>query len=256
MNKTEIISLWETALFLIFFLIILAVVIFSLTNVNLSLTYKGIQAVYEKDFNKAYEHFNKVLVKKPFDPRAHLNMALSYDGLKEPDKALKNYDIVSSGMLTGKSKSSVFFAYFNKGELYGRLGSLDKALENYQKALKFHYKEREIKKNIELLFQAQKSQAKNQQDQKENQDQENQAQKDQEEKKNSQQNQSENKKSQKEQDQKSSSQQNQKKESQEEGLSEIEQKAILREVEKQENKARSRLYRKQQIFGDKTKTDW
>ena len=36
----------------------------------------------------------------------------------------------------------------------------------------------------------------------------------------------------------------------------MELKAILKEVEKQENKVRSQFYKNKKTFGDKTKKDW
>ena len=226
-----------------------------------SLTHKGIKFLSKKDFTQAQYHFNQALAKKPFDPWSYMNLALSHDLLHSPDKALKTYHIVSSHLMK-KSNSAVFYSYFNKGELHGRLGQLEKTLENYQQALEFRYKEKEIKKNIELLFQNNKPTQGNKKKEKQEK------------------NQSENSPEQKNEDQqdgtskrkkhsshtmenqepRSENRESDRNHSQEtkesKGLNEKEQKAIFEEIEKQENKARAKFYQRKKIFGDKTKKDW
>ena len=121
-------------------------------EIGSSFTHKGVKFFHKKDFIQAHKSFNQALIKDSFNPWPYMNLALSYDSLNAPDKAFKTYNIVSSH-LAEKSKGAAFYSYFNKGELYGRLALLEKALANYQQALEFKYKEKTIKKNIELLFQ-------------------------------------------------------------------------------------------------------
>ena len=265
MNKVKfykVISVWEFLVFSFLFLFSLFLLLFYLKGMVSSFTYKGIKSLHKKDLIQAQKHFTQALTKRPFDPWSYMNLALSHDLLNIPDKALETYNIVSSHLVK-QSNWAVFYSHFNKGELNGRLGQLEKALENYQKALEFKYKEKEIKKNIELLFQNNQNSEKNKEgkqgeNQSENkQDQENKAQQDNEgdstnrEKPSTEKNkqsQSGNKKSKpggKNQEEKDSK-----------GLSEKEQKAILEEIEKQENKVRSRFYQRKSIFGDKTTKDW
>ena len=286
MKLYKVISFWEFFIFLFFFSLSLFLILFYFKGMGASLTHKGIKSLKKKDFAQAQQHFNQALAKKPFDPWPYMNMALSYDLLNRPDKALKTYHIVSSQLMK-KSNLAVFYSYFNKGELNGRLGQLKKALENYQQALKFRYKEKEIKKNIELLFQnnkpsqgnkkkQDKSQSENKPERK-NEDQQDRADKNKEKEGNSQpedkQKQTDgeqqdgldkNKKhsshtmeNQTPQSDNGESDPNQSQEAKEsKGLSEKEQKAILEEIEKQENKARAKFYQRKKIFGDKTKKDW
>lgn len=256
-------SSFELLIFILLFLLNLFLLLFYFKGMEFSLIHKGIKSLQKKNYVQAQKHFDQVLAKKPFDPWSYLNIALSHDLLNAPDKALQTYDIVSSSK---QSNLAPFFSYFNKGELNGRLGQLEKALENYQQALTFRYKEKEIKQNIELLFRSKKqnAQKENQSDsqqENENENQEN------SENKNTAKNQSdssEDKKQSQNQDKKgANSSENEKsslgqnkgaKESKE--LSDTEQKAILEEIEKQENRVRAKFYKGKKIFGDKTQKDW
>ena len=254
----------------------------------------GIRALKDKDFLKANKYFIQNVESGFLDSRSFLNLALSYDLLKQPLKALEFYKIVSSN--TDKT-NAVFFSYFNQGELYGRLGDIEKALENYQSALGFRQKEKEIKTNIELLFKQQNQKgnkgSKNQEPEKnkkaeesgEGESTENKKGEQSSTAKDKQNNQSSNKKEKGggEKDQSKSNQseaegneardQNQEKNDQavepqdqadnnqsekidKTALTKREQQAILEEVQKQENQVRTRFYQNRRTFGDKTRKDW
>ena len=266
MKFYKVFSWWEWFIYIFLVLFSLFLVVFYLRGIKTSMDYKGIQSFKNKNFTEAQKYFNQALIKKPFVPWNYINLALSQDMLNLKDKALKNYDTVSSKLIN-KSLSADFFSYFNKGELYGRLNQLDKALKNYQKALEFHYKEKIVKKNIELLFKDSKK-SKNQKDQKgennkkkENQQKSPEEQRDQQEQsspvkesKEGKQDQSKKPEPEENQDRPPRKQEQEKK--QQSQLTKHQQKAILEEVEKQENKVRSRFYRGKTIFGDKTQKDW
>ena len=262
MKLYKVISIWEFLVFLFFLLFSLSLLLFYLKGMGSSFVHKGIKSLRKKDFIQAQKYFTQALVKKPFDSWSYMNLALNHDLLKAPDKALKNYNIVSSHLVK-QSNLAVFFSHFNKGELNGRLGQLEKALENYQKALEFQHKEKEIKKNIELLFQNNQQSQKN----KEGKQKKKQSENKEEQENNAQQDNDKNSKD-KEKSFKEKKKQSQsgregskpdgknKEEKNSKGLSEKEQKAILEEIEKQENKVRSRFYKRKRIFGDKPTKDW
>lgn len=119
-------------------------------------TTKGIKLLEQKKPQSAAEFFVKILERDPFHPYAHLNLGLAYDMSDRPTKALKEYNMILKHF---DRDSLQFFASFNTAELQGRLGSLEKALENYQRALSFSIEPERIKQNIELLFQTPSSQA-------------------------------------------------------------------------------------------------
>ena len=118
--------------------------------------HKGIKALKKQDFLAAKERFYQAAGKQPFNPWTYLNLGLSYDLSKDYNKALEYYDIVFLRLNHQKSRSG-FYSVFNRAELYGRLDRLQEALENYQKALEFHYRKTRIKTNIELLFKNKKN---------------------------------------------------------------------------------------------------
>ena len=113
-------------------------------------TEKGIQFLKKKKPQSAVPFFLKILEREPFHPYAHLNLGLAYDMSNRPMKALKEYGMISKHF---NQDFLQFFSSFNTAELQGRLGNLDKALENYQQALALSIESDKIKQNIELLFQ-------------------------------------------------------------------------------------------------------
>ena len=119
-------------------------------------TAKGIKLLKEKNPQSAAGLFVKILERDPFHPYAHLNLGLAYDMSDRPMKALKEYGIILKHF---DQDSLQFYSSFNTAELHGRLGSLEKALENYQWALSFSMEPERIKQNIELLFKASPPQA-------------------------------------------------------------------------------------------------
>ena len=279
-------SLLEFLIFLVALSLFLFFVYFYFYGMSHSFTNKGIKLLKEKNFLQAQNNFHLALAEQKFKPWPYLNVALGYDLLKTPDKALKTYGIVSSH-LKEKSNTALFYAYFNKGELYGRLKQITKALKNYQQALDFEYKEKEIKTNIELLFQTdQKSQSQKDKksdkarNQNSEQNQEEQNEKGASDKKEENQTGQKSDKEQAKPQQKEQSDQNQEQEQKEfdtdqteskqednkafqqgreQALKELnrqQEEAIFEEVEKQENNVRSKIYQRKNIFGDKALEDW
>ena len=153
----DIVSFWE-AVFIVFLGALSLIFLWLYLSGYSVLNNKGIKAFRRQEFSQAQLFFQQALAEKPFEYWSYLNLALTHDILKTPEKAFKIYDIVSSAPLKG-SILAVFYSYFNKGELSGRLGQIEKALKNYQKALEFNYRKKDIKTNIELLLKNQ-SQAK------------------------------------------------------------------------------------------------
>ena len=283
MKLYKIFSIWELLIFFLFIVIILLQIFFYFNNS--SINERGIKALKNKDFLTAQKYFKQNIESGVLDSLAYLNLGLSYDLLKQPLKALEIYKTVSS---SNDRNAGLFFSYFNQAELYGRLGDLEKALQSYQLALEFRQKEKEIKTNIELLLKQKSGQGsegddlenkdqsngsdnrqseknkKGEEDKKKDQQKENQPQddiEDQHSESGKDENTSEEKNSEEEQkeDQKDLDNRNQSeniKKGNEQILTEREQRAILEEVQKQENKVRTRVYQNKNIFGDKTKEDW
>ena len=256
MKVYTVVTLREALVFLFLLFLSVALVLYFFNGISSSLNWKGVKAFRKKDFPKAQTHFKEALIKSPFSPWAYMNLGLSYDLLDSKDNALASYKIVSSFLPKDISKKVAFFAYFNQGELNGRLENLDKALKNYQKALDFKYQQNRIKTNIELLFKDQPEEQENKPEEEEQKEQEN---KPEEEEQKEQENESE-QEEQKGQEDKSEQDQPEADQNQQESssneLNEKEQRAVLKEVEKQENKARLQFYKTKKQFNYKTNKDW
>lgn len=148
-TKVKIITLKDFIVFLPFFLFtVLLIGIYFFFASPLNHNNQGVNFLKKKDFESAIEAFSLAIDKTYFNPSPQLNLALSYDLYNKPLKALDIYSSISK-----KFKGlTQFYSYFNQGELKGRLGKTEEALENYQAALEFHREEKKIKENIEWLF--------------------------------------------------------------------------------------------------------
>ena len=255
-------SVWDFALLLIPLLMSFAVIVFYFYILFQHLNFKGVHAIKKNDPNAAVQYFSQFVEEESLNPWAHLNLALAYDLNKNPLKSLQIYKVVSS-QFKGLPQ---FFSYFNQAELNGRLGFLDKALENYQQALEIKYKEKEIKESIELLFQDDK----NNKDQKSKDDK-----KKEDEKKKDKQNSGEgrdNPQGKAGQDQKKDGDQekpeqknnnvekntdNEENKNLKKGdLSEEQERAILKAIEQQEGEVRAKAFKNKNQYRDKTEKDW
>ncbi len=141
-----------------------------------------------QNYTTAFDSYIKTLEFDPFSAETHLDLGLTYEGQKQPEKAAPSYE---NALKYAKNDDVKFMAYFNQAQLLGKEKKVDEALALYQKALGVEPASKETKHNIELLIQLQqqdqkgggddkkdqkdqKDQDKNQQDkqdQKDNQDQ-------------------------------------------------------------------------------------
>ena len=230
-----------------------------------SLTWKGIYFLKTQDIGSAVQNFSKALEENSENPYNHLNLGLAYDLYKNPVKSFQIYKFVNTQF---KDSHADFSSYFNQAELHSRLGSIDKALENYQQALKFNIKQQEIKENIELLFKKNQSENKKQ-NQDEQQDQQQQQNQEQQQDQNQQQNQEQQQEGEQQQNQDEQQQQDQKDKPQEQNqqskqddqkskkdLKLDEEKAIMKAIEKQETEVRKKAMKRKNEFGNKGGKDW
>ncbi len=266
-RKSFYLSIWDFGLFLIPILMSCLLMVFYFNILFQHSNSEGVKSLKNKDFNSAVQSFSQAVEEEPLNAWVHLNLSLTYDLLNNPLKSLQIYKLVSSQFINHPQ----FFSYFNQAELNGRLGFLDKALENYQKALDFKYKEKEIKENIELLFQNnknkkdskdkedkskdKKSSGKDQGGQKGKSDQEEEKDSSKKEANQGEENHGEKnveKENKKEQDK------NQGQEGQQrpDDLKKEQEKAILKAIERQEGENRAKAFKRKNQHGDKTKKDW
>jgi len=220
------------------------------------LMFKGVEAIKNKNFPLAVMYFSESLEENTKNSWLYLNLALSYDLNQNPLKALQIYNMVASQF----QNQAQFFSYFNQAELNGRLGHLDQALKNYQEGLEFKYKEKEIKKNIELLFKNSNS-SKNQKNKKSSKN--NQSTPDHQEQKKQDQ-QTQNQDNQKQDQQKRDNQQQNRLESKDqssknqttENKNRKSEEFILKAIEQREGEVRAKVFKQKSTYGDKTEKDW
>jgi Ca-activated chloride channel homolog len=125
----------------------------SLATTNVVDIWKNNQAVdhiQKKQVLEAHEDFLQLLSKEPFHPIYQFNLATSFFATEDLDKSIKMYNELKK--LDPLPPTVSFALYYNLGVLYGLSKDIDKALENYQKALEFNPDSKEVKTNIELLF--------------------------------------------------------------------------------------------------------
>lgn len=104
----------------------------------------------------AKDLFLKALVSDPQQPELHLNYGVTLELTKEEEKSLKEYLLAAE--LSPKKSALQFSAFVNAARVWAKMKSIDKALEYYQRALAIVPESKEVKTNIELLWQQQQGQ--------------------------------------------------------------------------------------------------
>lgn len=135
---------------------------------------EGVRKFGEEAYLPAHQAFLRALEDDPLNPQIHLNLALTYQANEELEKAEQAY--TSALKLLPENSLLRFEALFNLAGVYGKERKLDEALATYQAALELNPDSKEIKTNIELLWQGGggggkgKNDKKDQKDQKDGQD--------------------------------------------------------------------------------------
>ncbi len=123
--------------------------LFDIWRNNQAVNYLG-----DKKALEAHDELLQLLSEQPFNPLFQYNMAFTFIATDEKKKAIQMYEeILKQKPLPPEVE---FGAYFNLGVLYSMKGmsdSIDPALDSYQKALGLYPDSKEVKTNIELLFQ-------------------------------------------------------------------------------------------------------
>lgn len=105
----------------------------------------------EQDMNlDAHNQFIGALSEDPFMAEIHINLGLTFEKNKEPEKALSEYVLALEG---AKTPATAFYASFNAARVLGEMQKYGEALSLYQSALEIRPESLEVKTNIELLIQ-------------------------------------------------------------------------------------------------------
>ena len=129
---------------------------------------EGVKKFGDEAYLPAHQAFLRALEDDPLNPRIHLNLALTYQANEEFEKAEQAY--TAALKLIPEDSPLRFETFFNLGGVYGKQRKLDEALAAYQAALDINPDSKEVKTNIELLWQGGggggKGQSKDKKDQK------------------------------------------------------------------------------------------
>ncbi len=110
----------------------------------------GIKTLMDNKANSAQNEFLKALETEPQEARLHLNLGMAYQATKDLDRALKEYQ---TALRFANNDEVKFYANFNAGQV-ASAKNIDLALRYYQQALNYRPDSIETKHNIELLFQS------------------------------------------------------------------------------------------------------
>ena len=112
---------------------------------------EGVKNLEHEDSAHAEESFLKGLASDPFNPVLHMNLGWSYEAQKHYDRAIKEYESVLRAPHVPEDLK--FTAHFNAGNAAAQNQDIPLALRHYQAALDLKPDSKEVKTNIELLFQ-------------------------------------------------------------------------------------------------------
>ncbi|MBK9295112.1 MAG: hypothetical protein IPM57_11865 [Oligoflexia bacterium] len=110
----------------------------------------GVKSFEQENYNEAFNKFVEALSKAPENALMHFNLANTFHKNKETKKALTELEAVEA-MGTADDETK-YMAMFNAGNMAVEAKDLPKAMDYYQKALKYKPDSKEVKTNIELAL--------------------------------------------------------------------------------------------------------
>jgi tetratricopeptide (TPR) repeat protein len=111
---------------------------------------QALKSFHKKNYRESQTLLMEALQDKESEPVARLNLALTFEALKEPEKAIKEYERVIGSELSDDEIR--FYAFYNAGRIKQEQKKQEEALKFYQGALKLNPDSYEVKHNIELLL--------------------------------------------------------------------------------------------------------
>lgn len=111
----------------------------------------GIKKLDQKSYLGAYQNFLKAMEDDPLNPELHLNLGLAFEANEEYEKAEQAYR--GALKLVPENSARRFEALFNLGGVLAKERKISEALDAYQAALDMQPDSKEVKTNIELLWQ-------------------------------------------------------------------------------------------------------
>jgi tetratricopeptide (TPR) repeat protein len=114
---------------------------------------EGAALLQQQNFLLAEEKFLKALSRDPLMSALHVNLGLAFELAGQTEKAQASYLTAAKLALSERTDQIRFVAFFNLGQMMGKLKNVTAALEYYQQALELKPDSQETKVNIELLIQ-------------------------------------------------------------------------------------------------------
>ncbi len=111
---------------------------------------RGVKAIQENNSFKAYQSLVEAAAADSFDPTIRLNLGLAYLKNEESDKAIQEFSLADQ--LAAENPKLQFIARFNLGVALAAKKDIPAALNAYQAALEINPQAKEVKHNIELLW--------------------------------------------------------------------------------------------------------
>ena len=112
---------------------------------------EGVKKFAEKSYYPAYQAFLKALEEDPLSPELQMNLARTFEANEEFEKAEKAYK--GALKLLPDHPEHRFSVLFNLAGVLGKQQKIGEALEAYQECLGMAPESKEVKTNIELLWQ-------------------------------------------------------------------------------------------------------
>jgi Ca-activated chloride channel homolog len=112
----------------------------------------GIDKLQAKSYYPAFQDFIKALQEDPLNPQLHMNLGLALELNEEFEKAEQAYK-GALRLIPASDPSRRFQTLFNLAGVQSRNKKIDEALKTYQAALEIDPDSKEVKTNIELLWQ-------------------------------------------------------------------------------------------------------
>jgi tetratricopeptide (TPR) repeat protein len=112
---------------------------------------EGIQKMKDKAYFPAFQSFMKAIESDPLNPELQLNLGLTFEANEEWEKAEAAY--TGALKIIPENSPRRFEALFNLARVLGQQQRIPEALSVYQQALDLYPESKEVKTNIELLWQ-------------------------------------------------------------------------------------------------------
>lgn len=142
-------------IFLPFYFFVSSLPAFAVTPSTIETNNEGILKYDSEDYYGSYQNFAETLAEEPFHPLIHLNIGLTYFANEENEKAFLSFTSALELAMQSKDEQHLFYALFNSAAMLSTNGEIDKALALYQRALEIRPGDKDVRENIEKIWQAQ-----------------------------------------------------------------------------------------------------